>query len=213
MGRLFQLDSPLMTFFTKTGELILLNICWLIGCIPIITIGTSCTALYYAIAKSIRKDRGYPVEEFIRSYKMNLKRGIGATVIILLVAVLWYVNREVMANANIAAGISGVILYDGILAVVAGILLYLFPVLSRFSFKLADGFKLAFVMAVRYLPVTVIVVVATILLLKFWMFYLPLPLILVLPAAWCFVISFFMEKALLRFMPKPKEGEKEWYFN
>ena len=213
MGRLFQMDSPVMIFFQKTGELILLDICWLIGCIPIVTIGTSCTALYYAVAKSIRKDTGYPVAEFFRSYKSNLKRGIGAFVLILLISVLMYINRETAANADKAVGISGVIVYDGMIAVLAGILMYLFPVLSRFSFKLSDGFKLAFVMAVRYLPMTVLVIVGTFLIFKFWAFYLPMPLILILPAAWCYLISFFMEKALLRFMPKPEEGAQEWYFN
>ncbi len=213
MGKLFQLDSPLMTFFQKTGELILLDICWLLGCIPIVTIGTSCTALYYAVVKSIRKDTGYPMGEFFRSYKRNLKRGIAATVGILLLGFLLYINREVAANTTVAAGISGVVIYDGILAVAAGILLYLFPVLSRFSFKLTEGIKLAFVMAVRFLPMTAVVLAGTVLLFMLWAYYLPVPLILVLPAAWCYLISFFMEKVLLRFMPKPEEGSQEWYFN
>lgn len=213
MGKLFQLDSPLMTFFQKTGELILLDICWLIGCIPIVTIGTSCTALYYAVVKSIRKDTGYPMGEFFRSYKRNLKRGIAATVGILLLGFLLYINREVAANTTVAEGISGVVIYDGILAVAAGIMLYLFPVLSRFSFKLTEGIKLAFVMAVRFLPMTAVVLTGTVLLFMLWAYYLPVPLILVLPAAWCYLISFFMEKVLLRFMPKPEEGSQEWYFN
>ncbi len=213
MGKIFQLDSPLMTFFQKTGELIMLDICWLIGCIPIVTIGTSSTALYYAVAKSIRKDTGYPVKEFLRAYKSNLKRGIAATVIFLILGFLLYINRETAANMKRAAGIAGVIVYDGILAVMAGLLVYLFPVLSRFSFPLSEGFKLSFVMAVRFLPMTVVILAGTVLVFHFWAMYLPIPLILVLPAAWCYLISFFMEKALLKYMPKPEEGSNEWYFN
>lgn len=213
MGRFFHMDSPLMVFFNKAGELILLNICWLIGCIPIITIGTSTTALYYAIAKSVRKDTGYPVEEFFSAYKRNLKRGIAATLILMTLAFILYINREIAANTKEAVGITGVAVYDGIFLVAAGIMVYLFPVLSRFSFKLKEGFKLSFVMAVRYLPVTVLIVAATVLLFTFWAYFLPMPLILVLPAAWYFAVSFFMEKALLRYMPKPEEGDMNWYYS
>lgn len=213
MGKLFHMDSPVIVFFTKTGELILLNICWLIGCIPIVTIGTSTAALYYAIAKSIRKDTGYPVEEFFRAYKRNLKRGIAATLILMAFLILIYINREIAANTKEAVGITGVALYDGIFMVIAGISVYLFPVLSRFSFKLKEGFKLSFVMAVRYLPVTAGIVIGTVLLFTFWTYFLPMPLILVLPAAWYFAVSFFMEKALLRYMPKPEEGDMNWYYS
>lgn len=213
MERLFRMDSPLMIFFNKAGELILLNICWLIGCIPIVTIGTSTTALYYAIAKSIRKDTGYPLREFFQAYKRNLKRGIAATLILMTCIAVLYINREIAANTREAVGITGVAVYDGIFMVVAGIAVYLFPVLSRFSFKLKEGFKLSFVMAVRYFPVTALIVIGTVLLFTFWTYFLPMPLILVLPAAWYFAVSFFMEKALLRYMPKPEEGNMDWYYS
>ncbi|MCM1182879.1 MAG: YesL family protein [Roseburia sp.] len=212
MGRIFQMDSPIMTFLNKAGELILLDICWLIGCIPIVTIGTSTTALYYAVVKSVRKDTGYPVGEFIRAYRRNLKRGIAATLILMAFLAVLYINREVAANAGKAVGITGILIYDGIFAVLVGISVYLFPVLSRFSFRLADGFKLSFVMAVRYLPATACVAVGTALLFAVWAYCLPIPLILVLPAAWYYAVSFYMEKILLRYMPKPEEGEMSWYY-
>lgn len=212
MGKIFQMDSPVMTFFNKAGELILLDICWLIGCIPIVTIGTSTTALYYAVVKSVRKDTGYPVGEFLRAYKRNLKQGIAATLIIIAFTAVLYLNREIAANAESAAGITGVLIYDGIFAVLGGIAVYLFPVLSRFSFRLRDGFKLSFVMAVRYLPATVLVAAGTVLLFVVWAYCLPMPLILVLPAAWYYAVSFYMERVLLKYMPKPEEGEMSWYY-
>lgn len=213
MEKWFQLDSPILTFMNKTGELIVLDICWLIGCIPIVTIGTSTTALYYAIAKSIRHDTGYPVQEFWQSYKRNLKRGIMATLLLLALFAVLYINREIAANAEKAAGITGVLVYDGMFAVAAGIGVYLFPVLSRFSFRLKEGIKLSFVMAVRYLPITAFIVAGTVLLFMIWALFLPMPMILVLPAAWYYAASFHIEKALLRYMPKPEEGEISWYYN
>ena len=39
MGRLFNLDSPLMVFLSKVADLMILNIITLFLCIPIITAG------------------------------------------------------------------------------------------------------------------------------------------------------------------------------
>lgn len=213
MEKWFRLDSPIIMFMNKTGELILLDICWLIGCIPIVTIGTSTTALYYSIAKSIRHDTGYPVQEFWQSYKRNLKRGITATLLLLALFAVLYINREIAANAEKAAGITAVLVYDGMFVVAAGIGVYLFPVLSRFSFRLKEGIKLSFVMAVRYLPITALIVAGTVLLFMVWALFLPMPMILVLPAAWYYAASFHIEKVLLRYMPKPEDGEISWYYN
>lgn len=213
MERIFRPDSPVMHFFQKTGELIILSICWLTGCIPVVTIGTSTAALYYAVVKSVRKDTGYPAAEFWRAYKYNLKRGTEAFILAAAVMLLLYINRETLANGKSAAGIAGVVAYDLIFVLAAGVLVYLFPVLSRFSFKLTEGLKLSFVMAVRFLPMTVLMGAGTIVLFILWLRFLPIPFIAVIPAVWCFVISFFMEKALLRFMPKPEEGDMSWYFN
>ena len=41
----FNLDSPVMRFLTKVADLIILNILFLICCIPIVTIGAASTAL------------------------------------------------------------------------------------------------------------------------------------------------------------------------
>ena len=41
MGKLFGPDSILFAFLTKIADLIILNVLWIIGCIPSVTIGAS----------------------------------------------------------------------------------------------------------------------------------------------------------------------------
>ena len=43
---LFNYDNPVWRFIGKLGDLIILNVLWLITSIPIVTIGASTTALY-----------------------------------------------------------------------------------------------------------------------------------------------------------------------
>ena len=66
MNQLFSTDGVIYRFLTVTGNIIIATVLWLIGCIPVVTIGTSTAALYYTIVKSVRKEVGYVHAEFWR---------------------------------------------------------------------------------------------------------------------------------------------------
>ena len=51
---LFNYDNPVWRFIGKLGDLILLNILWIICSIPVFTIGASTTAVYYVTLKLAR---------------------------------------------------------------------------------------------------------------------------------------------------------------
>jgi len=54
--------GPETKFFKVTnqiGNILLVSVLWLIGCIPVITIGTSTIAMYYAMVKAVRCEEGY----------------------------------------------------------------------------------------------------------------------------------------------------------
>ena len=71
MGKLFDLDSPIMNFLGKLADLIILNILAFICCIPIVTAGASMTALYYVCLKMVRNNEGYIMKSFFKSFKQN----------------------------------------------------------------------------------------------------------------------------------------------
>ena len=47
----FNYDNPVWRFIGKLGDLILLNILWIVCSIPVFTIGASTTAVYYVTLK------------------------------------------------------------------------------------------------------------------------------------------------------------------
>ena len=69
---MMNLNSPFFRLITNIGNLILVSILWIIGCIPIVTIGASTAALYYTCVKVIRHGRGYLFSSFLQSYRSNL---------------------------------------------------------------------------------------------------------------------------------------------
>lgn len=207
----FGYDGKVMSFLHKTGEMILVNIVFLLCCLPVITIGPALTSFYYATMKSIRRERGGPVKEFMRSMKRTLGRGVPLTIGILLwIALLWY-GRQMAGVAAQETVTFTMVLYDVVIIVSACILVYLFPVFSRFELKIMKMIQMSFVMSIRFLPITVVVAAGSALIGLLLIYVLPIACIMVIPGVWCYLVTFLMEKALLHYMPAAKPGEEQWY--
>ena len=52
---LFRSDSPLMVTMTQITDCIFLSLFWLVGCLPVVTMGASFAALYDATYRFFRK--------------------------------------------------------------------------------------------------------------------------------------------------------------
>lgn len=212
MRDLFSFEGPVMQFFHKTGELIFISALFLLFCIPVITAGSSVTSLYYATIKGVRRERGYVTQEFMRSMKRTFIKGAVLTVGM----IVWYGLLGIglsRAKGRMAAVYALFILMSICISV------YIFPVLSRFEMKLSGMVKLSFVMSMRYLYFTIPIAAGTMLLMWLQFYVLPAPCILVLPGAWCFAVTFMMEKVLLAYMPPQQEAEENgacggdaWYY-
>lgn len=203
-------ESPLMGFLNKAGQLITLSCLWFLGCVPLVTIGTSTTALYYAVIKSVRREQGSAVKEFWRSYKANLPRGIAATVAAALLAAVLLLNLRILINS----GGSVVLRWAAALglALTACVSIYICPVLSRFTMKTSSAWKLSFVMSLRFFHFTLAILAGAVIAGALQFYILPIPTLAVLPGICCYAATYPMEKALLAFMPPKEENDNAWYY-
>jgi len=207
----FSWDGKFMDVLSRAGELILVNILFLISCIPVVTIGSALTSFYYATIKSVRQQRGTPVGEYFGSMKRTLKKGILLTLETAIWFGLLYVGRR---YSQVNERTHMVTVYTVLMLVSAGVAVYVFPVFSRFEMRLTNCWKLAFLMYIRFLPYTVVILAGTAGIAWLQFYVLPMPCILFVPGLWCLAITFMMEQALLAYMPKPEEGlaEDAWYY-
>ncbi len=201
-------EGPVFGSLDKLGQLVLLSFLWLAGCVPIVTAAASTTALYYAVMKSLRRGRGDAVKEFLRSYKENLRRGIPITLTALAL------GGVVLINIRLCASEGGLLFWGNCLlaALLFLVLVYVCPVLSRFRMKVVEVWKLSFVMAIRFLPNTLILALGTGALIWLQFYVLPMPAVLILPGAWCMVSTFLVEKALCSFLPAKGPEDDAWYY-
>ena len=204
-------DGKIITTMTKIGHIIMLNVLCILCCLPVITIGSSITSFYYAMVKSVRKERSYPSREFFLSFKRTLLSGSFITIIVTLIGTLFYFNREYVAKGETMSSLILLIIYDVLMLLLLGFLTYVFPVLSRFQLKISTIVKMSLLMEFRHLPYTIILVSGT-LLCGYLLLVLPLPFWLLLPGGWCYLSSYILERILKVYTPIPQEGEDAWYY-
>lgn len=212
MNQIFGSDSKLIYYLNKIGQTIALTALFLLCCIPIITIGTSVTSYYYAMIKSIRRERGYPTTEFLQSFRRNFFKGSVVTIGIASIGCLLYVNREYVAKSGDATSPAMVITYDILFILLLLCIMFIFPAMSRFDLKLTSLLRISFIMAIRHLPTTIVLTAGVLFCGILLLYVVPIIFLVVLPGAWCYVSTYLVEPILRTYMPVPKEGEDAWYY-
>lgn len=159
MGNLFNLDNPVMVFLGKIADLIILNLVAFVCCIPIVTAGASLTAVYYVTMKMVKKEDGYIVKSFFKSFKENFRQSTIIWLIALVIGIVLGVDMYILNNIE-----AGYAKYIFIAVCVIGIfylftLLYLFPVLARFENNIKNTIKNSFLMSVLSAPKTLLIAV------------------------------------------------------
>ena len=139
--------------FGFLGQLIALNLLWIVCSLPVITAGASTTALYYCTLK-LHKDGDIRVfHDFFKSFKQNFKQATVINLIMLAVAAILYMDLRIVGNID---GTMSQVLYIvffafGILYMM--VFLYIYPVLAKFYNSIKNTFRNAFLMAIRHLPI------------------------------------------------------------
>lgn len=159
MNRLYDYDNPAMGFIGTLCDLILLNLLFLISCLPIITIGASVTALHYVTLKIARKEAPAIWASFWKSFRENFKAATLIWLVILLVAVL--LIFDYWASPVLMPAFAGVM--RPVILVLAllffCIVIYIFPILSRFVCTGKQAVKNALLMAFGHFPQTMLLLV------------------------------------------------------
>lgn len=162
MGRFFDFEGPFFQAFEKIADIIILNIIFIICCLPVITIGASLTALSCITQKMARKEEGYIVRGFFSSFKRNFIQATVIWIILMIFGGVLYVDVRVISGT-----LSGVaftmftafILLSGI--VYLFVFMYVFPVLAKFDNTVINTMRNALILSFRCLPWTFLLILLT----------------------------------------------------
>lgn len=154
-------NSPVIAFLNKMTDLILLNVLWLLCCLPVFTAGAATTAAYYVSITSIRCGDGYVIKRFFGSFKKNFRQITPIWLVILVFSLImtadmlfWYRQGNTFGKTMFI--ISGVVAFLFLIWI-----LWIFPVFAKLDGKTGELLKNAVAFAIGYLPYTAIILVIT----------------------------------------------------
>lgn len=158
MNNLFNPEGPVIQFITKITYSAYLNILWFICCIPIFTAGASTTALFYVTLKMVKNEEGNITRAFFHSFKENFKQGTKIWLIMLAVGIVLGVDGYALYHLRFTNIFWTIITAVFVIAVAAYaiILMYIFPLLSRFQNTTMAMFKNSIMIGMRFLLCTVL---------------------------------------------------------
>lgn len=157
MKNIFNLESPLMQMLTRAGDMILLNVLFLICCIPVITAGASIAAMHKMMQELIYETDSGTFKGFFRAFKANFKQATIVWLIVLLVIVS--LGCDVLLIITFFSGSEAVRWMLGLLAVLAVLVCcvtaYMIPLIVRYENTLRQHLSNAAVLAIIKLPRTI----------------------------------------------------------
>ena len=134
---LFNYDNPVWRFIGKLGDLILLNILWIVCSIPIVTAGAATTAVYYVTLKLVRDENDGTIKNCFHSFKENFVQSTIIWVILLAAGALlafdfWFFLTGQMNSLTGVPKLLMTAVFGGFLMLYIFISTYVFALQSRF---------------------------------------------------------------------------------
>ena len=162
MSRFWSIDSPIMSGLGTLADMILLNIVYIICCLPVITIGASTTALYTVTLKMVRKEYPAVLKSFFKAFRKNFKHSTLCWIPAALTGLLLLVDLRIMGLIEGAGRTVLLALLGIVLVVYIMVMTYLFPYIARFENTIRQTFKNVLLISIAHLPATLLMAGITI---------------------------------------------------
>ena len=214
--KLWQAERTAMDYVGKFADLVVLSVLWLICSFPLITIIPASAALYYAAAKSVRRDCGRATAAFFQSFRANLLQGIPMSILTGLIFVAGTASARAADHMDTAASMWSFLAAAVriLLVLLIALILYLAPVLSRFAKSTGAMLCFSFLLTFRHWWVTLVLLcLAGLCAAAIWF---SLILVIVLPGIYALLRSFVVEPLFRQYLQPPPDGlppaQLPWYW-
>lgn len=146
---IMDINSAIYRFISKLCQFVLLNILWLIGCLPFFTIGASTAALYRVAGKLTRNEEGYLIKDYISAFRQNFYKATLTWLVMVSAGFVLLQDYRYLQHTE-----------SVILQVILLVLVIVFALTSSIVFPFVNYhegqalriFKASLVLAIRHLP-------------------------------------------------------------
>ncbi|MDY5642743.1 MAG: YesL family protein [Candidatus Faecousia sp.] len=159
MRNLFNYENPFIQFLVRVGDLIILNVLFILCSAPVVTLGASLTALHRVTQNMLFEQEEPLLKAFFRAFRQNFKQSTLAWLVELVVIVSLVCDvLLVMAYFNGGLAKAMYILVAVLAILVAGVYAYLMPLIARYENGMRQQVNNAVILAIIKLPKTLLLV-------------------------------------------------------
>lgn len=150
MKNAFNLNSSLFQFMFTLKDFIILNFLWIVFSIPLITIGASTTALYTVTFKVTEDKDCYVARQFVKAFRDNFKQATIAEFVLLLPTLILSFGLFFWVSFQSVVGTIISTLCIIFLCILAGTIIFTFPLISRYENRVKQTLKNALFFCLTY---------------------------------------------------------------
>ena len=200
---LFSMDGKIYKFLSKFWHMVWIGVLWIVCSIPIITIGASSTAAYYAMVKSVRKNEDSPTRDFFKSFKRNFAQATIMTVIYIVVGVAFAYAAWFYYHGQGSFNMGMRWVFYIIILVYLCTITYAFSWLSRYDMSTIHALTYPIAITLMHLRFSLGLIVfwAAAAIVLYWSYntFLFAPLLVLIPGLKCLLDTYMIEPVLKKY--------------
>ncbi|MCI9066338.1 MAG: DUF624 domain-containing protein [Lachnospiraceae bacterium] len=215
MGKIFDMDSPVMRVLNRVGDLLILNVLMIVCCIPVITAGAAFTAMHYVLLKIVRGEEGYLIRGFFKSFRSNFRQATLIWLLMLLVVAVYVGDIWIFNYSGLVFPKPLIIAVAAVAFVLLMIAVYVFPLQARFENSVKNTLKNAMLLAFANLPRTILMMACYILplVLGYFSTYALLFVIMLGISAPAYAAAWIYSGIFKKLEPEPEEAASDLEFS
>ena len=157
MHNLFHYENPFIQFLVRVGDLMILNLLFILCSLPVVTLGASLTAMHRVTQNMLFEQEEPLLKAFFRAFRQNFRQSTLAW-LVELVVIVSLVCDVLLVMAYFDGGLAkAMYILVAVLAIlVAGVFSYLMPLIARYENGMRQQVNNAVVLAIIKLPKTVL---------------------------------------------------------
>ena len=154
MKGIFDLENPIIQFLDSLTDLVILNVVFLICCIPVFTIGASLSALHYVLMKMLKQEDAHLVRTFFTAFRRNFKQATLLWLVFLLISGIIAGDAVMIMRGYVEISQTVIIVVGIVYLIICLIMMYAVPMISWYDNSTKQIVQNSFLIAVLNLPKT-----------------------------------------------------------
>lgn len=153
--------SGIFGFLNTVGDMVFLNLIFLITCIPVVTIGPALVALYTVTGRMADGSEGYVIRSYFKAFKDNIFQGMVIGVSLEVICCMLATPAVIFYNSE--SGNRTIWFMLAVIAIifVLAVTMYIFPLIAGYNNSIETTVKNAALIALGRLPYTIMLLVIT----------------------------------------------------